>query len=217
MSEYEYDSLPSPGAPMATVNEWGGVDYVAMNKGVTPLFFMIPVQDYAETERCGTPRFVNQECVRISMAGNVFEQPVLPVDDRVKERFADAYRSWKAGLQQKEIIGTPLTAWPLLNPVQVKEFQGMNILSIEDLAVVSDDNISRLPGGREWRTKANAYLNHAKSLGKIEVLTEENGALKARLDALEKKMKQPRKVSKRRGGRPRKVAVPIEVVIADDA
>ena len=85
-----FDTLGGPGDPFATVGaSFGGVDYASMNKGIQPIFFVEPVEDKAASEKEGVVRFRDEERVRLIVAGDMFNQPVHPVDDSIKERFAE--------------------------------------------------------------------------------------------------------------------------------
>lgn len=164
-------------SPFANINGMG-VDYEAMNKGVTPVFFIEPVQDAKATEEAGAPRFIEQERVRIIVAGDMLNQAVSPVTPEIQERFSDAYNRWKKGRQENHIDGTPLRAWPLASAAQIMEWAAVNILSVEHLAAVSDTNINRLADGRIWREKAIAWLASAKDGAAASKFAAENERLR---------------------------------------
>jgi len=185
-----YDGLGSSGDPFASVNEYGGVDFSAMNKGVTPVFFTVPVPDPAATEAAGAPRFREEEQVRILVAGDMLNQMVSPVTEELKQRFSEQYERWRANKKDRHIDGTPLTAWPLLTPVQVKEFEALNIFSVEQLAAVADSNINRLNDGRVWRTKAEAFLAVSKDSAVATKYAAENERLRGDMDAMKGLMEE---------------------------
>jgi hypothetical protein len=60
------------------------------------------------------------------------------------------------------INGMPLSKWPMATPVMIKELETLNIYSVEDLANVSDGNVSNFTDGRAIREKAIAWLAAAK-------------------------------------------------------
>jgi hypothetical protein len=190
--------------PFATVNGGFGVDYAEMNKGVQPIFFSEPEQDFAASEREGIPRFREVEKVRLIIAGDMFNQPVHPVDAAIKERFPEHYRRWKDSRAERHIDGTPIRSWPLLSNVQIAEFEAANILSVEMLAALADQNVNRIADGRVWRDKAKAWLEQAKDGATVTRFAAENARLTEKLEALEKQMAELAADHKRGPGRPRK-------------
>jgi hypothetical protein len=190
--------------PFATVNGGFGVDYAEMNKGVQPIFFTEPEQDFGASEREGVPRFREVEKVRLIIAGDMFNQPVHPVDAAIKERFPEHYARWKAARTERHIEGTPIRAWPLLSNVQIAEMEAAHILSVGMLAALADTHINRVPQGREWREKAKAWLEQAKDGATVTRFAAENARLTEKLEALEKQVAEMAAEHKRGPGRPRK-------------
>jgi hypothetical protein len=167
----------------AAINPWGGVDYAQMNKGITPIFFLEPVVDGKESEKQGRTVYREMERVRIQIAGDMLSAAVVPVDDAVKSRFAEAYESWSKKRTHR-VSGMPLEKWPLASVVMVKELQAMNIYSVEDLAAVSDSNITNIPEGRAWRAKAATWLKAAADTAVATKYAAENERLRADLAEL---------------------------------
>lgn len=167
MSYTDFSSEPifAPDQPFANVG--GEVDYELMNKGITPIFFIEPVLDQKASDEAGCPRYRNAEHVRLMVAGDSLNVPVLPVDDGIKQRFAPQYARWKTNRDDKQIDGTPLKEWPLLTPAQIMEFRGINVFTVEQLSEISDANVTRLYDGRVWRKKATDWLRIAKDSGVV--------------------------------------------------
>ena len=191
--------------PFATVNGGFGVDYAEMNKGIQPIFFSEPEQDFGASEREGVPRFREVEKVRLIIAGDMFNQPVHPVDDAIRQRFPEHYARWKASRTERHVEGTPIRNWPLLSNVQIAEMEAANIFSVEMLAELADQNIAKIMDGRVWRDKAKAWLSQAKDGATATRLAAENTRLTEKLEALEKRLSELEASETRRGpGRPRK-------------
>lgn len=171
-------------SPFANVGEFGAINYAEMNKGVTPVFFVEPLEDGNATEKAGALRMYEQEMVRIHVAGDQFTVACQPVDAAIKERFAVQYGAWKTKKIERHVDGTPLKNWPLLSPLRVAEFESMNIFSVEHLAAVSDSNVNRMADGRIWREKAIAWLASAKDGAVAAKYAAENERL--REDSAEK-------------------------------
>jgi hypothetical protein len=141
----------------ASINEFGGVDYAPHNKGVTPIFFVEAILDEGATEREGRTVYVDKERVRIHIVGDS-TAATHPVDAGIIARFRDQYEAWKRKQTGSHINGMPLSKWPISTPGMVRELESLNILSVEDLAAVSDGNIQNLTNGRAMREKAIAWL-----------------------------------------------------------
>jgi len=176
------------GDQFASVNEYGSVNYAEMNKGVTPVFFLATVPDQALSEESGRPRFTTQEQVRIMVAGDTLNVGVYPVTDEHRRRFADAYARFKDNKKERQIDGTPLSQWPAMTPIMIKEFEGLNVFSIEGLAAVSDANINRHLDGRVWRERAKAYLAAAKDSSVAEKFAAENQRLREKVEEMQREM-----------------------------
>jgi hypothetical protein len=208
--QYLPENAFAPDTPFANIG--GEVDFEAMNKGITPIFFIQPVHDQGESDRSGAPRFQNMEHVRLMVAGDQMNIPVLPVDETIRQRFAVQYARWKANRDDKHFDGTPLKEWPLLSPAQIAEFNANNILSVEQLAEIADTYVTRLHDGRVWRKKAQDFLKLAKDSGvvmqqaaKIENLEEKVAELtKTILDLSARVGKDEEEPARRGPGRPRR-------------
>jgi hypothetical protein len=200
----------------ATIGKNGaGAKYAEMNKGITPLFFVEELPDDAATEKAGTLKVREQECVRLIIAGDMLSAAVHPVTREIKERFADAYDRWKRTRSNDHIEGTPLSAWPLASRGFIMELNAINIRSVEDLSGVADTNIQRITDGRVWRAKALAWLKTNKEAGAsakyaadFERVTVENADLKDQIAKLAGRLSslEAEHETKRGPGRPRNAA-----------
>jgi hypothetical protein len=146
----------------AQINAFGGVDYAPHNKGITPIFFVEPVQDFIASEREGHAVYTKKERVRLHIAGDPLSAATHPVDAGMINRFRDQYEKWKRNESGEHINGVPLSKWPMATPVMIKELEFLNIFSVEDLAAVSDANVANFSDGRAIREKAIAWLASAK-------------------------------------------------------
>lgn len=183
------DTYSDPvGTPFFSVDESGRETYAEMNKGVTPIFFLEPVENPKATLEEGRPMFTPEERVRIVVAGDQYNQVVHPVDDAIRMRFADAYNRFKAKHADHHITGTPLRAWPLLKVEQVAEFEALNIFNVEGLANIAETNIARAPNLRMWRDKAATWLASAKDGAVAVQLAEKNAQLESDMATLKQQM-----------------------------
>jgi hypothetical protein len=164
-------------------------DWAQENKGVTPEFFLEKVG----TED-GKPIFI--EIVTIRMAGDTLSSPVLPVDEAIKERFAEAYQAWKAGFDPNGGKIT-LDAWGVLNSKQIAELQRSNINYVEDVAALSDANVSVLgQNPQRLRDRAKAFLECGGDSKTLRELQAENRAMKTEIAELRALVTAKRKVAK---------------------
>jgi hypothetical protein len=204
------DELGSASAhQFANVGDNGMVDYTAMNKGVTPIFFVEPIPDDKATEAAGAVRLREQEMVRIVVAGDMLNVATSPVTEELKVRFATQYDAWKTKRIDQHIEGTPLKNWPMIPAIRIAEFNAVGIFSVENLSDVSDGNIHKLSDGRVWREKAIAWLKSAKDNGAAAKYAAENERLRDEIGELSKKIDAmaAEQAAERRGpGRPRKDA-----------
>lgn len=208
------DELGSASAhQFASIGDNGVVDYTAMNKGVTPIFFVEPIPDDKATEEAGAVRMREQEMVRIVVAGDMLNVATSPITEEIKQRFSVQYEQWKTKRIEHHIEGTPLKNWPLIPAIRVAEFTSIGVFSVENLRDISDSNISKLQDGRVWREKATAWLLSAKEHGaaakyaaEAERLRDDNKELHAKMDAMAKQLAELTGEEKRGPGRPRKEA-----------
>jgi hypothetical protein len=204
------DELGSASAhQFANVGDNGMVDFTAMNKGVTPIFFIEPIPDDKATEESGAVRMREQEMVRIVVAGDMLNVATSPVTEELKVRFAIQYEAWKQKRVELHIEGTPLKNWPMIPAIRIAEFNAVGVFSVENLSDVADTNLSRLVDGRVWREKAIAWLKSAKDNGAAAKYAAENERLRTDMTEMQKKIDElvAAQAEERRGpGRPRKDA-----------
>lgn len=154
-----------------------GVDYAAMNKGITPVFFMHTSVDQRETDKAGTLRTREDEMVMLRTTGDHNSAPVHPVTEALRERFHDAYRRWKETKKNDHIEGTPLSHWPMIGAGFCMELKALNILSVEHLADCPDSTIHRILDGNQWRERAKAWLAASKDAGFAAALAAQKDRL----------------------------------------
>jgi hypothetical protein len=82
------------------------------------------------------------------------------------EHFKQSYERWKAGTDAA-VDGTPIKGWPVLSAAQQSAIIAAGILSVEDLAQMSDSELPRIGmGAGSYKQKAIAWLGAAKDIGK---------------------------------------------------
>ena len=185
MTDYGFGTIGAIGE-----NGMNSVDWVAMNKGITPVFRLEPVINEKETELQGRAVYDNTEIVLLYIAGDQNSVHSQPVDQYVKRRFPEQYEHWKRTNEGRSISGTPLRMWPMATPAFIKEMESINVFSVDDLANIADVHIGKMPDGRIWRDRAAAWLANAQSTAVESKFAAENDRLRERLEALEGRLKK---------------------------
>jgi hypothetical protein len=169
---------------MQDSNEFGEIprNWSQENLGITPEFALEKMGD----------GFV--EIVRLVIAGDHLNEPVLIVDDKVRERFADEYERWKNGGTDPR---TSLKAWGVLNDKQIAELERQNVGHVETIAALSDANVHILgPNPQRTRERAIAFLANSGDSQRLRELEASNRAMKTELVELRALVKAKTKVSK---------------------
>lgn len=105
------------------------------------------------------------------------------------DTFHKMYEMYKQG-KEMPIDGTPLRMLPhLFTPAEIQNCANVNIQTLEQLASMNEEAISRLGmGGREWKSRAQEAISLSAGKGdsiKISALQTENDDLKTRVSDLE--------------------------------
>lgn len=153
-----------------------------------PRFYREAVQNHAASEKEGRPIFEDREMVEVIVPGDRLSTFVGYVEDRHRERWPDAYAAFKRG-EQRAAHGTPLEHWPILTTARVAELKAMNILSVEELANVTDNVVVTLGmGARELREQARSFIDAARGGAASAAAAAENERLKEQMEALQKQV-----------------------------
>jgi len=184
MTDYGFGTIGAIGE-----NGMNTVDWAAMNKGITPVFQIVPVQNEKESEAQGRAVYTDTEVVLLYIAGDQNSVHSQPVDNYIKRRFPEQYEHWKRTNEGRRITGTPLRMWPMATPAFIKEMEHINVFSVDDLANIADVHMSKMQDGRIWRDRAQAWLDNAKETSVSTRFAAENDRLKERLEALEARLR----------------------------
>lgn len=91
------------------------------------------------------------------------------------DKFADAYARWKKG-QEMPLDGTPIRGWNVLSPAIQETLILHGILTVEDLAAISDEAVRAIgTGAITFKQKAAAWVRESTSVGSVAA---ENASLK---------------------------------------
>ena len=80
------------------------------DKSLAVRFFTMPIKDDEASAKEGRPIFKDTTMVEIRTRGARNEVVHKPVDQQIKQRFAEAWRAYEQGVKMVE-DGTPLAEW----------------------------------------------------------------------------------------------------------
>lgn len=119
--------------------------------------------------------------------------------------FHEKYKAWQEG-QEAPLDGTSVKEWPLLSPAQAENFISLRILTIEDVAAMTEDALGRFGmGARELRDKARDWLTKQEVAGSLVIENQELKQQLADLSARLAQLETGQVVEKARRGRKPKV------------
>lgn len=117
------------------------------------------------------------------------------------DQFNKKFDAWKAGLELPE-IGTSVREWPILSPAQVENLIAIKVMTIEDVAAMTEEAMRQFGmGGRELKTKAAEWIA-GKDVAQNAL--QENEELKKQLQELAAKVAELEAEKPRRGRPPLK-------------
>lgn len=157
------------------------------DQGLFVEFEEVPIKNNFKSEQEGRPIFDSKDFIKITFPGDKTKQVFRPVKDEDKIRFKKQYESFKETGKVVE-SGTPLEQWAVLTKTEAAEFKAMKIHTVEALAALPDTALTWL-GARDYRQKAQLWLENAKGGAVISKLQSENESLKASIEALKAQVK----------------------------
>jgi len=117
------------------------------------------------------------------------------------DQFRKKFEMFKEG-QEAPVNGTHVREWPHLSPAQVQNLVAARIITVEDVAALTEEALNRVGmGSRELREKARDWL---ASRDMTKSALQENEALKAKLADLTARLAEL-EADKPKRGRPAKI------------
>lgn len=141
----------------------------ASDKGLVVVFSKKSHHNDAKSREQGRAIFEMVDYIEIWVPGDKANSVSRPVREEDKSRFHEQWRRYVDSNQ--EVVGTPLSTWGLLTPAQVDELKYFKVLTIEQLASISDANAQGILGINSLRDKAKAHLqlmNEAAPMQKLQ-------------------------------------------------
>jgi hypothetical protein len=151
-------------------------------------FYKRPVQQEAETLAAGRPIYKEFDFVHICVAGDTLTEIDTYVLNSHKTRFPIQWARYqnRIGLEEQDVVGTPVSEWPLVSKSQAEELRAMKFYTVESIANASDQQLQRMgmAAGMSpyaFRDKAKSFLNLATSAAETDQRTQEIEKLRQEL------------------------------------
>jgi hypothetical protein len=153
------------------------------------VFSMKAVKNGGKSDLEGRPIYDDIPHIRIHVPGDKNSVVEAPVTEEDKVRFASRWEKFQKNMAQSP-EGTPLEMWPQLSISQVYEFKALGVMTVEQLAGMSDAHAGKFMGGNELRRRAETFLKVAKDTAEAQRLATLNDELNARLLAQDEMLKK---------------------------
>jgi hypothetical protein len=163
-------------------------------------FYRKPVHQEQESMDAGRPIYKEFDFVHICVAGDTLTEIDTFALQQHKTRFPIQWANYmnRQGANDEEVVGTPVSEWPLVSKSQAEELRAMKFHTVESIANASDQQLQRMgmAAGMSpyaFRDKAKAFLNLATTSAETDKREQEINALKEELAKKEletAKMKQ---------------------------
>jgi hypothetical protein len=151
-------------------------------------FYKRPVQQEQESLAAGRPIFKEFDFVHICVAGDSLTEIDTYALASHKQRFPIQWANYqnRLGADDQEVVGTPVSEWPIVSKSQAEELRALKFHTVEAVAGASDAQLQRMgmAAGMSpyaFRDKAKAFLNLATNAAETDKREQEINALKEEL------------------------------------
>ena len=151
-------------------------------------FYKKSVQQEQESIDAGRPIYKDFDFVQICVAGDTLTEIDTYALANHKQRFPIQWANYmnRQGANDEEVVGTPLSEWPLVSKSQAEELRGIKFQTVESIANASDQQLQRIGmiagmSPYSFRDKAKAFLNLATTAAETDKRESEINALKEEL------------------------------------
>lgn len=146
--------------------------------------------DPIKTAEAGHPVYKTVHFAYVRNPGSRDEWTTKVNENFFRQYGRAAYDKW-IETQEQPAEGTPLELWPPLPKHLVEEWRYFHVRSIEQLAALSDTNVQRMGMGvLEWRKKAQAWLEDAKTGAASQKLVSDNERLMREVERLTRQVQE---------------------------
>ena len=151
-------------------------------------FYKRPVQQEQESLEAGRPIFKEFDFVHICVAGDTLTEIDTYALPSHKARFPIQWANYmnRVGANEPDIVGTPVSEWPIVSKSQAEELRALKFHTVEAIAHASDLQLQRMgmAAGMSpyaFRDKAKAFLNLATNAAETDKRESEINSLKEEL------------------------------------
>ena len=151
-------------------------------------FYKRPVHQEQESLAAGRPIYKEFDFVHICVAGDTLTEIDTYALASHKARFPIQWANYqnRLGADDQEVVGTPVSEWPIVSKSQAEELRAMKFHTVESIAGASDQQLQRMgmAAGMSpyaFRDKAKAFLNLATNAAETDKRESEINALKEEL------------------------------------
>lgn len=150
-------------------------------------FSMYPHFNQDKSDAAGRPIYDDTVYVTIMVPGqtDIIHRKAWRLD---YERFAKQYAAFKNNQDQDAASGTPLSVLPWLQGSQVKELEYFHIRTIEQLANMADNVMSKFMGAQQLKQRAKDFLTAAKEAAPLTAMRAELDQRDSKIDVLERQV-----------------------------
>jgi hypothetical protein len=151
-------------------------------------FYKRPVQQEQESQEAGRPIFKEFDFVHICVAGDTLTEIDTYVLPSHKTRFPQQWANYmnRQGANEPDIVGTPVSEWPIVSKSQAEELRALKFHTVEAIAHASDQQLQRMgmAAGMSpyaFRDKAKSFLNLAIASAETDKRDQELNSLREEL------------------------------------
>jgi hypothetical protein len=151
-------------------------------------FYKRPVQQEHESQEAGRPIFKEFDFVHICVAGDTLTEIDTYVLPSHKTRFPQQWANYmnRQGANEPDIVGTPVSEWPIVSKSQAEELRALKFHTVEAIAGASDQQLQRMgmAAGMSpyaFRDKAKSFLNLAIASAETDKRDQELNSLREEL------------------------------------
>ena len=151
-------------------------------------FYKRPVQQEHESQEAGRPIFKEFDFVHICVAGDTLTEIDTYVLPSHKTRFPQQWANYmnRQGANEPDIVGTPVSEWPIVSKSQAEELRALKFHTVEAIAGASDQQLQRMgmAAGMSpyaFRDKAKSFLNLATASAETDKRDQELNSLREEL------------------------------------
>lgn len=151
-------------------------------------FYKRAVKQEQESLDAGRDIYKEFDFVHICVAGDTLTEIDTYALNNHKMRFPIHWAQYqnRVGADDEEVVGTPVSEWPLVSKSQAEELRALKFKTVESVAGASDAQLQRMgmAAGMSpyaFRDKAKAFLNLATNAAETDKREAEIQALKEEL------------------------------------